>query len=104
MRIWRGNTPGPFRGRRSFGGNLPVAATEESLREFFEESGHAIEEVRIMTDRDSGRSRGFAFVVLAESEDVQKVIDATNGKSFICLLGLKSKAHVQRTGLGPSDS
>ena len=44
------------------------------------------------------------FAIVRSIADLQKVIDATNGKSFICLLGLKSKAHVQRTGLGPSDS
>lgn len=69
--------------QKIFVGNLPFAATEEYLRELFEESGYAVEEVRIMTDRESGRSRGFAFVTLAEGVDPRKVIEATNGQSFM---------------------
>jgi len=68
---------------RLFVGNLPISATEEYLRELFEESGYAVEELRIMTDRDSGRSRGFAFLTLAPGVDAAKAIEAMNGQSFM---------------------
>jgi cold-inducible RNA-binding protein len=66
-----------------FVGNLPISATEDYLREFFEESGYAVTEVKIMLGRETGRSRGFAFVVFADGTDFQKVIDETNGQSFM---------------------
>ncbi len=69
--------------RRIFVGNLPIAATEGYLRELFEESGHAVEELCIMTNRETGRPRGYAFVTLAEGVDAKKVIQATNGQSFM---------------------
>ncbi len=66
-----------------FVGNLPIAATEDYLREFFEESGYVVTEVRIMLGRETGRSRGFAFVTFADGTDLRKVIDEANGQSFM---------------------
>jgi len=66
-----------------FVGNLPISATEEYLREFFEESGYAVTEVMIVLGRETNRPRGFAFVTFAEGTDVQKVIESTNGQSFM---------------------
>ena len=62
-----------------FVGNLPYSATDESVRALFERYG-AVTRARIMTDRDTGRSRGFAFVTMSSEEEANKVIESLNGK------------------------
>lgn len=59
-------------------GNLPFQATEDELREAFGEYGE-VSSASIITDRESGRSRGFGFVEMTSSEDAQKAISALNG-------------------------
>ena len=65
--------------KKIFVGNLDFGATEESLRSLFEPYG-TVESVYLATDRDTGRSRGFAFVEMAEG-DANKAMTALNGKS-----------------------
>lgn len=62
-----------------FVGNLNFSATEESIRSLFQPYG-AIERVSLATDRDSGRSRGFAFVEMTNTEEADRAIDALNGR------------------------
>ncbi len=69
--------------QKIFVGNLPHAATEDYLRELFEESGYGVEQVMIMKKPETGRSRGFAFVTLAAGVDGKKAIAAMNGQSFM---------------------
>ena len=64
-----------------FVGNLTFDTTEDSLRELFAPMGE-VQQVRIMTDRDTGKSRGFAFVEMANDDDAAKAIAALNGKEF----------------------
>ena len=64
-----------------FVGNLPFSATEDELRDLFSAFGE-IQQVRIMTDRDTGRSRGFAFVEIADDEAAAKAISDLNGKEL----------------------
>ena len=64
-----------------FVGNLPFSATEDALRDLFSPLGE-VQQVRIMTDRDTGKSRGFAFVEMTQDEDAAKAIAALNGKDF----------------------
>ncbi len=64
-----------------FVGNLPFTATEDELRGMFSAFGE-VQQVRIMTDRDTGRSRGFAFVEIADDEAAAKAIADLNGKDF----------------------
>jgi len=64
-----------------FVGNLPFTATEDELRDLFSAFGE-VQQVRIMTDRDTGRSRGFAFVEIADDEAAAKAIEGLNGKDF----------------------
>ena len=64
-----------------FVGNLPFSATEDALRDLFSPLGE-VQQVRIMTDRDTGKSRGFAFVEMLQDEDAAKAIAALNGKDF----------------------
>jgi len=61
-----------------FVGNLSFSTTEDELRQMFEAYGQ-VDRVSIMTDRDTGRSRGFGFVEMASNEDGEKAITALNG-------------------------
>jgi RNA recognition motif-containing protein len=61
-----------------FVGNLDFDATEESLRSLFAPYG-AVTSVNLITDRDTGRSRGFGFVEMTHSGEADKAITALNG-------------------------
>jgi cold-inducible RNA-binding protein len=61
-----------------FVGNLDFNVTEEAVRGLFESHG-AVNSARIMTDRDTGRSRGFAFVEMANESEADQAIAALNG-------------------------
>ena len=61
-----------------FVGNLSFNTNEDELRQVFESYG-AVERVSIMTDRETGRSRGFGFVEMTSNEDGEKAIAALNG-------------------------
>jgi len=61
-----------------FVGNLDFGATEDSLRSLFEPHG-AVERVSLMKDRDTGRSRGFAFVEMTDPSEADRAIAALNG-------------------------
>ena len=64
-----------------FVGNLPFTSTEDALRALFAPFGE-VGQVKIMTDRDTNKPRGFAFVEMSQDEDAQKAIAALNGKDF----------------------
>jgi cold-inducible RNA-binding protein len=64
-----------------FVGNLAFTTTEQDLRQLFEPYG-AVETVRIMTDRETGRSRGFGFVEMSDNRAAQTAMDALNGTSL----------------------
>jgi cold-inducible RNA-binding protein len=61
-------------------GNLSYNTTEDSLRTLFAEFGE-IESVNVITDRETGRPKGFAFVEMATQEAAEKSISALNGKT-----------------------
>ncbi len=61
-------------------GNLPYSATEDEIRELFAQYG-TVESVRLITDRETGRARGFGFVDMEESA-VETAVNALNGKQF----------------------
>ena len=61
-----------------FVGNLSFDATEDSVRALFERHG-TVNSARIMTDRETGRSRGFAFVEMANEGEADQAISALNG-------------------------
>ena len=61
-----------------FVGNLSFEATEGGLRSIFEPFGE-ITRVQLITDRDTGRARGFGFVEMSNDEDAAKAIAALNG-------------------------
>ncbi len=64
-----------------FVGNLPFSTTEDALRGHFTQFGE-VQQVRIMTDRDTGKPRGFAFVQMANDEEATRAVAALNGKDF----------------------
>ncbi len=59
-------------------GNLSYGTNEDGLNELFANHG-AVRQVKIITDRDSGRSRGFAFVSMDNDQEAQAAIEAING-------------------------
>src|ERR1700693_3806203 len=64
-----------------FVGNLSFQATEEDLRELFQQAG-TVESVRIVTDQFTGRPRGFGFVEMATKEEAAKAVEMLNGRLF----------------------
>ena len=63
-------------------GNLSFDTNDQDLRELFEQHGKPTD-VFIMSDRETGRSRGFAFVTMSSSEEGQAAINALSGKDFM---------------------
>jgi RNA recognition motif-containing protein len=66
-------------GTKVFVGGLAWATTNEGLRTAFEACG-SIVEAKVVTDRDTGRSRGFGFVTFADEEGCRKAIETMNGQ------------------------
>ena len=66
--------------KKIYVGNLSFTSTEEEVRELFVQYGE-VQSVAVITDRETGRSRGFAFVEM-ESDDADKAIEALNGQDF----------------------
>jgi len=64
-----------------FVGNLDFGVTEDMIRPLFE-AHRAVERVTIMTDRDTGRSRGFAFVEMTNGNEADEAIKAVNGTNL----------------------
>ncbi|MBU1699077.1 MAG: RNA-binding protein [Candidatus Eisenbacteria bacterium] len=65
--------------KKLYVGNLPFSATEEALHELFSQYG-SIESVKLVTDRDTGRPRGFGFVEMADG--ASEAIAALNDREF----------------------
>ena len=66
---------------RIYVGNLPYESTEEDLMEAFSAHGE-VESVTVIRDRDTGRSKGFAFVEMPTNAEAQSAITAFNGQEF----------------------
>ncbi|HWT40867.1 MAG TPA: RNA-binding protein [Dongiaceae bacterium] len=64
-----------------FIGSLAYATTDDSLKAFFETIGE-VTSARVVTDRETGRSRGFGFVEYADEANNQKAVDQLNGKEL----------------------
>jgi RNA recognition motif-containing protein len=75
-------TKGRMMSTKLYVGNLSFNTTESSLRTLFESDGRRVEDVAIVTDRDTGRPRGFAFVQMATPEDARAAIEALNGRDL----------------------
>ncbi len=90
-------------GSRIFVGSLPFSTDENRLNELFAQYG-AVESVHIVTDRMTGRSRGFGFVEMASSEEAAAAIEALNGTDLDgrAITVNEAKPREQRSG-GYSD-
>lgn len=62
-------------------GNLPYTTTDDDLKELFAPYGNVVS-ATVITDRDSGRSKGFGFVEMETDEEAKAAIEALNGKDF----------------------
>ncbi len=82
-------------------GGLPYATTEGQLEELFAEYG-AVESARVITDRMTGRSRGFGFVEMSTPEEAQAAADGLNGTELEgrTLVVNEAKPRVDRGGGG----
>lgn len=69
---------GAFMETKLYVGNLPYSTTEEDLRTLFSQAG-AVKSVELITDRETGRSKGFAFVEMGTQAEAQKAISQFNG-------------------------
>jgi RNA recognition motif-containing protein len=68
-------------GKKLYVGNLPFTADEGSLKDLFSQVG-TVESVKLITDRDTGRSKGFGFVEMAGDTDADTAITRFNGQDF----------------------
>ncbi len=69
-------------GQRLYVGNLPFSADEYQVRELFAQNGRTVNEVKLITDRDTGRPRGFGFVEMGSAEEADGAIRDLNGYEF----------------------
>ena len=65
--------------KKLFVGNLSFGATEDTIRSLFENHG-TVQSVSLITDRDTGRSKGFGFVEMTNDAEAARAIAAVNGK------------------------
>ncbi|MCK4809673.1 MAG: RNA-binding protein [Candidatus Omnitrophica bacterium] len=63
-------------------GNLEFGLTEEDIRKTIEEKGINVKEIKIITDRFTGKPKGFGFAEFDTSDEAQKAIDALNGQEL----------------------
>jgi RNA recognition motif-containing protein len=68
-------------GRKLYVGNLPYSATETSLREAFSAKG-TVDSCTVITDRDTGQSKGFGFVEMSSDSEAQQAMQALNGTTL----------------------
>ena len=64
-------------------GNLPFQATEEEIRNWFQQAGATAASVSLVTDKFSGQPRGFGFVEIPNDEEAGRAIQALNGQDFM---------------------
>ncbi len=70
-------------GKRLYVGNLNYQTTEDDLRAAFSEGGRNVTDVHIVTDRETGRPRGFAFVEMGSEEDARAATQAMDGADLM---------------------
>ncbi len=68
-------------GRKLYVGNLPDSATEQDLSDKFAACG-TVKSVKLITDRDTGRFKGFGFIEMASDAEAQAAIDSLNGTDY----------------------
>ncbi len=68
-------------GRKLYVGNLPYSVNQQTLQDMFSQYG-TVDSVNVITDRDTGQSKGFAFVEMSSNEEAQKAIKELNGSNL----------------------
>lgn len=68
-------------GRKIYVGNLPYSATEQAIADKFAEHG-TVESTKLITDRETGQSKGFAFVEMSRDSEASAAIEALNGADY----------------------
>jgi RNA recognition motif-containing protein len=68
-------------GKKLFVGNLPFTATDETLQQMFAQAGN-VQSAKVITDRASGRSKGFGFVEMSSDEEASTAVSRLNGADF----------------------
>ena len=68
-------------GKKLFVGNVPYSITEDQLKSIFSEAGE-VASVAIITDKMTGRPRGFVFVEMATDDGAKKAVETLNGKDI----------------------
>lgn len=69
-------------GNRLFIGNISFNTTEEALRDIFSQDGRTVTDAKVITDRETGRSRGFAFVSFGTDEEANSAIASWDGQEL----------------------
>jgi len=82
--------------KKLYVGNLSYKATEDDLKNLFREFGTVIE-VNLITDRATGKSRGFGFVEFSSGDEADKAVNSLNGKMFQDREIIVSEARPQRS-------
>lgn len=85
--------------KKIYVGNLPYSAGDADLADKFGAFG-TVESARVVTDRDTGRSKGFGFVEMATPEDAGKAIESLNGSDFMGRKMMVSEARPQEPRSG----
>ena len=68
-------------GKKLYVGNLPFSTTDEALHEIFSQAGN-VQSAKIITDRDTGRSKGFGFVEMSSDQEATDAIQKFNGAEY----------------------
>jgi RNA recognition motif-containing protein len=87
-------------GRKLYVGNLPFSATEEDISAKFATCG-TVESAKLITDRDTGRSKGFGFVEMGSDAEAQAAIDKLNGQDYDGRPMTVNEARPQKKRTGP---
>ena len=69
--------------KKLFVGNLPYAANETDLQNFFAGHGVTVDSVTVMRDRFTGQARGFGFVEIGDDAAAQRAVEACHGKDLM---------------------
>lgn len=85
-----------------FVGNLPYAATEADITDFFTQAGVTVDSVNVMRDRFTGEARGFGFVEINDDGAANRAIEACNGRDLMgrALVVNEARPMVPREGGG----
>ncbi len=67
--------------KRLYVGGLPYSSTDDAVKEYFSQAG-TVESVAIISDKMTGRSKGFGFVEMSTEEEAQKAVEMFDGKDF----------------------